>query len=519
MRFFVLLLSSLIACGDVNNNDREVNQQLVSRTGPDDDGDGYSQPYDCDDTDEDINPGEVEDPADGIDNDCDDAIDCEDDDADLTDSCYDGDADGWCDDTNGDGEIDVVFLCNPTDDANAATIASQTGGNPDLVVNYIVVEYEGDPMSGYSLPLPDCNDADAAISPGAEEVCDAGEVDEDCDGGANSADPDDSVSDPMWLYADIDGDTYGDPAVSDMACAASSGWVADDTDCDDARSDVNPGATEMCDSEDVDEDCDGWSDDADDSVSGQSTWYADADGDWFGDAGNSAMACDESSGWVADSTDCDDASSATYPDADETCANDGTDNDCDGASDDAASDEVTWYYDGDGDAYGLDSATVESCIAPGNFVGTGGDCDDTDDSVNPSAVETIDGVDEDCDGTVDDDAVGNLNIKVVGGVISSMSGSSSDDPTLDGEYYPTGVAGVSFSATYLGAGTYEYDLETDLAFSASGWFIVDAEFTDGSSLCDDPSAAYVLGTLDSTTLDVTNYDNGDGTCSYVFTRP
>ena len=58
----------------------------------------------------------------------------------------------------------------------------------------------------------------------------------------------------MW-YADGDGDGFGDPEVSTVACEAGSGQVGDDTDCDDADAGVYPGALETCD--DLDQDCDG----------------------------------------------------------------------------------------------------------------------------------------------------------------------------------------------------------------------------------------------------------------------
>ncbi len=59
-----------------------------------------------------------------------------------------------------------------------------------------------------------------------------------------------------------------------------------------------------------------------------------------------------------------------------------------------------WYADTDGDGFGSGAATT-SCVAPSGHVATSGDCDDTNPAVNPGAAETCNGVDDDCDGTVD----------------------------------------------------------------------------------------------------------------------
>ncbi len=57
------------------------------------------------------------------------------------------------------------------------------------------------------------------------------------------------------------------------------------------------------------------------------TFYADADGDGFGDAATAAESCEAPAGFVADGSDCDDADAAVNPDADEV-EGDGVDNDC-----------------------------------------------------------------------------------------------------------------------------------------------------------------------------------------------
>ncbi|MEZ5014076.1 MAG: MopE-related protein [Chitinophagales bacterium] len=61
------------------------------------------------------------------------------------------------------------------------------------------------------------------------------------------------------FYADSDADGFGDPDVAALACSAPSGYVSDNTDCNDASDSVYPGATEVCNG--IDEDCNGAIDD------------------------------------------------------------------------------------------------------------------------------------------------------------------------------------------------------------------------------------------------------------------
>ncbi len=99
--------------------------------------------------------------------------------------------------------------------------------------------------------------------------------------------------------------------------------------------------------------------------------------------------------------DCDDSDAAVNPAAAEVC--DGIDNDCDGRTDGAdAAGAVAWYPDADADGYGDDAGEVFACYDPGGMANAGGDCDDADPGVNPGEVEICDGLDQNCDGDVDE---------------------------------------------------------------------------------------------------------------------
>src|SRR6185295_3637787 len=111
----------------------------------------------------------------------------------------------------------------------------------------------------------------------------------------------------------------------------------DNTDCNDNNSAVHPGATETCNS--VDDDCDSQ---IDEGV--QSTFYADTDGDGYGNTSSTTSACSAPSGYVADATDCNDANAAVNPGATEAC--NGVDDDCDTQVDEGV--QSTFYADTDG---------------------------------------------------------------------------------------------------------------------------------------------------------------------------
>jgi len=280
----------------------------------------------------------------------------------------------------------------------------------------------------------DCNDGESAMFPGNPEICDG--LDNDCNG---------PVDDGLLFidyWPDTDGDGYGDASGSPVnACAQPAGHVADNTDCNDADFDVNPGATETtCDSIDNDCDpatldapdgdddgatvctdcndaepamfpgnpeiCDGLDNDCngniDDGFIGDSYW-PDTDGDNYGDENASPVtACAPPPNHVANNTDCNDAEPAMFPGNPEVC--DDLDNDCNGSADDGLA-TADYWPDSDGDGFGDESGTaVADCAQPAGHVADHTDCNDDDFDVHPGATEiTCDSVDNDCDpATLDD---------------------------------------------------------------------------------------------------------------------
>ncbi len=128
------------------------------------------------------------------------------------------------------------------------------------------------------------------------------------------------------------------------------------------------------------------------------TWYYDGDSDGYGDLSVPTQSCSQPPGYVLDNTDCNDSDGLINPSATEVC--DGVDNNCDGQIDEGVG--QTWYYDGDSDGYGDSSIPTQSCSQPPGYVLDNTDCNDSDGLINPSATEVCDGVDNNCDGQIDE---------------------------------------------------------------------------------------------------------------------
>jgi len=248
----------------------------------------------------------------------------------------------------------------------------------------------------------DCNDQAAAAYPGGNEVCDG--LDNDCNGLTDGDDPGNDSSTVADWYLDADGDgVAGNIPVVQQACAPVPGAAIVRGDCDESRADVYPDAPELCDG--VDNDCDSVVDEAV-AEADATKWYPDVDGDGFGSAAATyahAQCDDPGDGSVADNTDCFDSSAVRNPGEVEIC--DGIDNDCDGLVDEADDDVVpdSWFVDGDGDGWGDDATVIYACTPPPGYIAAGGDCDDGRADKSPSAPEVCDGgIDNNCNGLVDD---------------------------------------------------------------------------------------------------------------------
>jgi len=133
------------------------------------------------------------------------------------------------------------------------------------------------------------------------------------------------------------------------------------------------------------------------------TWYRDGDGDGYGNPAVTTEVCARPDGYVVDDTDCNDADVTSFPGASERC--DGADNDCDGEVDENGSE--TWYSDMDRDGFGNPNHPVNT-VCEGYedwLVADNTDCNDVVAETHPGAAETCDGIDNDCDGEVDEEAV------------------------------------------------------------------------------------------------------------------
>jgi alpha-tubulin suppressor-like RCC1 family protein len=421
-------------CNGIDDNCSDtVDEGFTATFYFDGDGDGFGDPTmsttacapptdyvrvatDCDDTLGARSPAAVE-VCDGLDNNCDGRTD-----EGLLRTFYrDGDGDGWglsamstsacsappqyvdrgndCDDAAAGANPAAPEVCDGADndcdgssDEGVLRTFYRDGDRDGFGRNDMTMTACSAP-SGHTDRGDDCNDTTSGVNPSAAELCNG--RDDNCDGSTDTG------------CTCTDGATRScGPSTEVGACAYGSQICVGGAwgDCIGAVL----SSAETCNA--IDDDCDGTIDNGV-TVTG---CLRDSDGDGFGTGGGTTQCRDASRGtfgncpvgFTTSSGDCNDGVTTIRPNATEVC--DGIDQDCDGTADDGAT--IGCYLDADGDAAGTgplvqrcaDSSRPSFGNCPSGYTGTAGDCNDGNGSVRVGATEVCNGIDDDCDNTVDD---------------------------------------------------------------------------------------------------------------------
>ena len=306
----------------------------------------------------------------------------------------DGVGDACDTDTDGDGDPDSSD-CKPLD----PTVFHGNDEICDGIDNDCIggippdeFDSDGDGVRGCE---GDCNDSNAAVHPGAPEVCST-TYDDDCDG--NNNDP--NAMGCATYYIDQDADGYGGAETLCLCFAEAPYNVTNNLDCDDSSGLISPAASEDC-GIPGDENCNGL--DNEQGAMGCAQYYLDADEDGFGTSA-SICACGPLDLYTADNIlDCNDSNPDVNPNAVEDCLTSADDN-CNGTPNDVGAENcVLFYEDVDDDGYGVG---LPVCICEAEAVyraPNSNDCDDTDGEVYPGAPEKCSTpYDDNCNGFTDE---------------------------------------------------------------------------------------------------------------------
>ncbi len=274
------------------------------------------------------------------------------------------------------------FYDNDGDNYGSTSVASKCQCGPNYITKFKV-------QAG-----GDCNDSVSTIGPAAREKCDG--IDNNCDGDTDE----NGAQNCVPRYADRDGDGFG-TGTSQCSCTEVAPYTAEVAgDCNDNEFYVNPDADEIC-NDTIDNDCNSKTDE--ENGVGCEPWYYDGDRDGFGNITRVKCLCAASAVTRYDAvagSDCNDALPSVSPGMREACGN-GVDDNCNAATDEENGLDCSfYYYDGDGDTYGITSIKKCLCAALDLYRATvGGDCDDSAASSYPGGTETCAAGDQNCDGT------------------------------------------------------------------------------------------------------------------------